>query len=140
METKLTYQKLQDILLATEKINTEVKDKLSYWVGKLVSKLKDKSRDFSEQINEINIDWCSVDKDKDIKKDSSGNYIFTKENQKQRNIKVKELCNKEVEIDLSNCMCKDNSRVLTLPIHVIEELNGYLFSVSEQDFIEKEQK
>lgn len=138
--TKTTYEKLMDILKATESINTEIKDKLSYRVGKLIAKLKDKARDYSELVNDVNIDFCSLDKDKNIMKDNTGSLVFTQENQKKRNEEVKKISKKEVEVDFSNCICIDNTRVLKLPIHIIEELNGFLFNVSEDDFNEVEQK
>lgn len=137
METKkISYQKLGDILAAAETIDTEVKDKLSYYVGKLAGKLKEKSKQYQEKITDINIKHCSVDEKGDIKKDSNGGLIFKKDALSDRNKDVRVLSEQEVEVDFSNCICPVKTRVLKLPIQIIDELNGVLFEVTESDFSE----
>ena len=133
---KMTYKDLISKFNALSRIDTVIhKDKLTYYVGKLMEKMTRYIKKYNNLETDIYIEHCSVDKEGNVMKGANDNLIFSKDGMKKRNAAIEKLSEQEIEVDLSGCICLENTRVLKLPIGIINELNGVLFNVSEEDLI-----
>ncbi len=131
---KIKFEKLNELINALNSIpvvdenKKEIKDKLSYACTKLGNKLASAQKVLVERVNDVNIEYCSTDKDGIILVDEKGQYKFTKEGLKSKNKKVKEIYENQ-EFELEPYICTDNTRVNDLSYWVKETLNGILFQV-----------
>jgi len=78
-------------------LKNKAESRLRYAVKKVAKACEKIQATCQEQIEEIDIEYCSVDKDDIIVKDAKGNLSFTKDNLRKRNAKQRELLDKEVD-------------------------------------------
>lgn len=69
-----------------------------YAIMRVLKAAKKVDEDREERLTEINIEGASSDKEGNILTDSTGQPIFNKEASKKRNIEIREILNKEVEV------------------------------------------
>jgi hypothetical protein len=152
MKKKLTYEKLVELFVIINSLDANKTDKLSFWINRLKEKVSKIKAKFDDEINIINLDLCSKDKNGDIayRKDENDKdtLVFTPENLKKKNVKLRELYEQEIDEEIKPCICNDLSRpgsvdgktyINELPFFVKEILNGYLFKLdlpSDEEFSE----
>lgn len=78
------------------------RSKLHYALERMVKETLKHNQDYADEETKISIDLASVDKENNlIVKD--GNFVYTKDNAKKRNDQIRELLNKEVEVEPFIC-------------------------------------
>jgi len=110
MKVSKTYREIFELShIIQGRIDIGKEDKLTTVLKTFVKKQYTPAIDnYNEMIADFNIDFCSTDKDGNIIKDEKGGFVFTKENLKQRNAKVKELLEKTYEFDTRFVEMPDN--------------------------------
>lgn len=98
---KTTVEKIEKFINASKSYSSRVKEdnKFKYALKRQTSFIEPILKKLQDDIQEIEIDLCSVDKDKNIIRDEFGRLKFDKENQKIRNKKARELMNQEIELE-----------------------------------------
>lgn len=139
---KTTYKEFFDMLTSFQAIvnvnekGQEIKDKLSYACYKLSSGFTAKVKLYKSEIDKLNITLCEVDeKGRVIEKD--GRYQYTKENLEKRRLLMADWDNKEIEISVYPVKVSDCARIKELQFHILDRLNGILFEVNPEDYVDQ---
>lgn len=97
--TKQTYKRINQFvtiaqILLTSKIddNKLAKDeKLVYGLRRVLPKCHDALTEYNEQVEDINVEFASVDDNGNLLRESPKEYKFAKENAQKRLVKIREL-------------------------------------------------
>lgn len=99
---KITYAKLFDVFTAADtypKLIDGKENKLTYALRRFIKANAKLIEAYNEAALDLKIDFASVDSNKNLIMNSNNLYSYTKESQKALNAKLKELNNKEIEVD-----------------------------------------
>ncbi len=123
--TKVNNEQLLEIADLIYSIDMTTKDRLSWAVNQMREYLKYPLDLYNKDLEKINQQCCSVDKDNNFFIDEKGNILFNKFNQKgieKRAALLDSLRKKEVDLDIYHC--EDLTRVKTLSLYALQKLNG----------------
>lgn len=122
--------------------------KLTRKAVRFMKNIKQHIDDYNEATTDFQTEFASTyakNKENDAKglsgcliTNEKGGFVFTPENLKKRNEKIKELSLKQVEIDIVECADMDCIKNLS-PI-IKDTLNGFLFNIAEEDVEEDDSK
>ncbi len=109
MKMKVTHERLFGEFEPTAMVwlarGENAKSKLGYAIEKMRPRIKKAKETYSNLLEEINIDECSVDDKQNIIRDDDGppddgGYVFTKEGKKKRNKRRQQLWEQGIEIEV----------------------------------------
>lgn len=130
---QITYKKAFELLNVLNKIDINVKDKLSWDILEFVEKLKPIIAEFNQKSEKINRKYCATDEKGLILYDDNGDFKYTPEQDQIRSEETEKLFN--LTTNLETHFCQDFTRLKTLNLITLHALKGYLFDMSEEDFI-----
>lgn len=123
----IVFTNTANAIIKSDELKTKPFEKLKYALKKVTKSLKPIIEDYQDDLEDLRIDYCSVDADGNIINDEKGNYKFSKENTKKLKKAGKELFEKEVEI---------KPHFVEIPKDVPEELvevfSGFVFEPKQQ--------
>lgn len=85
---QLTFEQVNEILNEASKIED---DKFQYCIKKILNQAQKIKAKEQKKIQELQIDYCSVDEKGNVLHNDKGGYVYTKENLKELNKKINEL-------------------------------------------------
>lgn len=129
---QITYKKAFELVNILNKIDIDVKDKLSWDIIEFVEKLKPIIADFNKKSEKINRQFCAIDDRGLILYDDKGDFKYTPEQDQLRSDAIENLFNLTTVIEKH--ICQDFTRLKTFNLVTIHALKGYLFNVSEEEF------
>lgn len=132
-EVNLFFRVAKELVELKSEKETKEDLRVKYALNKVSKSLKSSVDSFNEEKADLALDFCSVDSDKNVIIDEKGNYKFTPEKHKSFGKKVKELLEKEVEV---------NPHFVTIPQgfspSAVELFTGFIFSAEEVERYETE--
>jgi len=136
-EVKMSHDEIIDSYALLTKIGGGKKDKFALCMGKLAQQYDKKMKKFNKDVDDIDLELSSVDASGDVKVNTQGTFVFSKENYKKRMEKINELKDKQVTINITKT--PDLRRVKTLPINIILAFDGILYDLNEDFWNEEEE-
>lgn len=103
MNTKISYLNILDMIADLKKLETR-NQKVLHSVNRTFEGLKPVIQSYNKSIEDINIDFCSVDANGDILFDEKGGYKFNRENFKLRNEAIQKLNESLFEIEIKELL------------------------------------
>lgn len=129
---QISYKKAFELINVLNKLNIEIKDKLSWDIVEFVEKLKPIIADFNKKVEKINRQFCATDDNGLIIYDNKGDFKYTKEQDQLRSDATEALFNLTTNLEIH--YCQDFTRLKTFNLVTIHALKDYLFNLSEEDF------
>lgn len=90
---KVTFDHVNEVISEGAKIETE---NFQYALKRIKNQVKKYVKKYSDDLEDLRIDLCSVDEKGNVLKDEKG-YVFSKENLKTLTIKARQLQEFEIE-------------------------------------------
>lgn len=103
MKNKTTHERMFDFIAVAQmwlaKDKGHIDTKLGYAIQRTFDRLKKPQQKFQSRRDEIHIDTCLTDEKGRILRTDRGEFEYTKEGLKERNLKVQSLFEAEIEVE-----------------------------------------
>lgn len=129
--TKLSYTQCIEIFNILNKLDLNTDTKLKHATIKLLKTIKKIAEEYNEKLSDINIEFCYADEKGIIQKDAQGNFIFKKDDLKNREKAIKSLNKEEVEIETFSVSLNHETKAKLNPF-TIDMLTGILLEETNE--------
>lgn len=150
MTKKTTWENLMQLMMLIKRVDLKKRSRLSFAVEKMATKWNKSVKKYQSLLSEIDIEFCSTDKDGNLmfeevtmtdkdgnsNKQNTGLCKYTKDNRKKRDEKAEKFSQEMVEIPV-HLLAKDEPSIVSfmkdLSFTEINLLTGTLIDMPEID-------
>jgi len=119
------------------RLSNEAFSKLGLASKKCVNAYKDEVTDLNDEQHFVMKDFAQLDENKQAKKDQNGGLVMDDSKEKELVAALKAWKKEPIEFELDKfAPIKIEGKLLFMSPAIFDELNGFVFDVSEEDYIE----